>query len=75
MQYFKEYLYNVKLNNLLIGGENKLENSINKVDKYLLSIYREFNEEPKEVLKNYKIKDILDFKEIIVDDDMIYEQK
>ena len=47
MQYFKEYLYNVKLNNLLIGGENKLENSINKVDKYLLSIYREFNEEPK----------------------------
>jgi hypothetical protein len=24
MQYFKEYLYNVKLNNLLIGGENKL---------------------------------------------------
>ena len=75
MQYFKEYLYNVKLNNLLIGGENKLENSINKVDKYLLSIYREFNEEPKEVLKNYKIKDILDFKEIIVNDDIIYEQK
>lgn len=75
MQYFKEYLYNVKLNKLLIGGENKLENSINKVDKYLLDIYREFNEEPKEVLKNYKIKDILDFKEIIVDDDIIYEQK
>ena len=61
MQYFKEYLYNVKLNNLLIGGENKLEKSTNKVDKYLLDIYENKKDEAIKIINNIKNNDTISY--------------
>lgn len=47
-----------------------------KIDNYLLSIYRELNHTPKQILKEYKLEDILKFKKLSSDQkDIIYEEK
>ena len=72
------------INKLYIGGKNsKLEHASNKIDNYLLNIYREFNKKkPSELLNDYTLDDILKFKEINNDtsdinseNDIIYEEK
>lgn len=78
------------INKLYIGGKNneisKLEHASNKIDNYLLNIYREFNKKPIELLKEYTLNDILKFKEIKQNsseninsendqNDIIYEEK
>jgi len=86
--FLDDYIQNIKYNTItnfrFKGGKNnkiKLRNQYklqveSKIDNYLLSIYREFNEEPKEVIKEFELNDILKFKKILAEKEtIIFEEK
>lgn len=50
--------------NKLDGAVNKLDGAVNKIDNYLLNIYREFTKNPRSILKNFTLDDILKYKEV-----------
>ena len=52
-----------------------LDNAYKKADNYLLQIYRESTQTPKQVIKQFKIEDILKYKKIVKSsDNIIYEE-
>ena len=87
--FLDEYIQNTK--NILYGGntfkfdtkpsnlkKEYVEQVEKKIDNYLLAIYRELNLAPKNLLKEYKLEDIMKFKEISKDSDthtITYEER
>lgn len=80
-EYIKKILYggdtfkfDTKPSNL---QQEYLEQVERKIDNYLLSIYRDLNSKPKDLLKEYKLEDIMKFKKLSLSDTetIIYEER
>lgn len=66
---YKKLNFKLIKENMAYGDKYKyqsdnIDSAFNKVDNYLLSIYREFNKNPRSILKYYTLADILKYKEV-----------